>query len=71
MMLLYRVERVEAVEKSQEFLDAQLDKRARSEGRSRSELIERACRFYLRHAPLITDEIPEPIQADGGKGKKK
>lgn len=48
----------------------ELDERAKAEGRSRSELIERACRFYLKHAPLITDELPEPIRADeSGKGK--
>lgn len=54
-----------------EFRD-ELDARAKAEGRSRSELIERACRFYLKHAPLITDDLPEPIRADAiGKGKRR
>jgi predicted transcriptional regulator len=40
---------------------ADLDKRAEAEGRSRAQIIERACRFYLRYAPVQTDDIPAPV----------
>lgn len=36
-----------------------IDSRAREEGRSRSELLARAARFYLANAPLVhVDEVP-------------
>ncbi|HJZ93816.1 MAG TPA: ribbon-helix-helix protein, CopG family [Gemmataceae bacterium] len=46
-------------------LRADLDARAAEEGRSRSEVIVRACRFYLKYAEVErADEIPQL------KGKK-
>lgn len=37
------------------------DKRAEAEGRSRSEVIGRAIRFYLAHAPIVrADAVPDP-----------
>jgi predicted transcriptional regulator len=47
-----------------------IDRRAKTEGRSRSELIGRALRFYLAHAPLIpADEVPDMIpEGSAGKG---
>jgi metal-responsive CopG/Arc/MetJ family transcriptional regulator len=42
-------------------LKDELDKRAGAEGRSRSELVSRAVRFYLKHAPVVrADDVPEP-----------
>ncbi len=40
---------------------AEIDKRAKVEGRLRAEVIGRAIRFYLAHAPVIrSDAVPEP-----------
>ena len=39
-----------------------LDVRAKLENRSRAEIVIRACRFYLRHAPVEQpDAVPDPI----------
>ena len=37
-----------------------IDSRAKQEGRSRSELLARAARFYLQNAPMVhADEVPQ------------
>jgi metal-responsive CopG/Arc/MetJ family transcriptional regulator len=55
-------------EVSDELRDA-TDERAAAEGRSRSELIGRALRFYLAHAPVIeADAVPAPVAGSPRKG---
>ena len=41
------------------------DERARAEGRSRSEVISRALRFYMKWAPVVPadEEPPDPLPA--------
>lgn len=45
-----------------------LDKRAKEEGRSRSEVISRACRFYLEYAEVEpAQKTPQPKAKGRGK----
>ena len=51
------------------------DRRAADEGRSRSELIGRAIRFYCDHAPVVVAEdplaVPPPVTPAGKRSKDK
>lgn len=50
----------------------ELDARAEAEGRSRADILGRAIRFYLKHAPLVRpDDVPNPVpDAEPPKGRK-
>jgi len=53
-------------------LRGRIDARAKEEGRSRSEIIARACRFYLEYAEVEkVVAVPRPKVRAMGKGKGK
>lgn len=55
-----------------EALRSDLDGRAADEGRSRAEVIARACRFYLQHAPVVrADDVPLPTGRAAGQPAKR